>query len=190
LPRGGGTEYASGMRTPIAVALLLAAVASSVAAKEYVITEADFQCLTDWPKPEGHKTRIFNRGKRRLKKAIKVLRKGKPGKRYPVGTILELVPPLPALNFLGEAMVKREKGFNPEGNDWEFFVLGVNADSSTRIEKRGKGEVANIGLPCQTCHSAANAFDLVCESGRGCIPLNLTPDLIEKVQSLDPRCSP
>ena len=175
---------------PIAVAVVLGLLASEVAAKEYVITESDFQCVTDWPKPEGHKTRIFNRSKRRLKKAIKVLQKGKPNKRYPVGTIVELVPPLPVVNFFGEAMAKREKGFNPEANDWEFFVLSANPDGSTRIVQRGRGDVVNIGLPCQTCHIAAKKFDLVCESGRGCIPLDLTDDFIARVQELDPRCAP
>ena len=37
---------------------------------------------------------------------------------YPVGTIIQLVPQ--------EAMVKREKGFNPATRDWEFFFLSVS----------------------------------------------------------------
>jgi hypothetical protein len=81
-------------------------------AKEYVITGSDVQCLGEWKKVEGHRTRIFNRNRRRLRKAMRILGKGKPGRRYPVGTILELTPPLPAVHFLGEAMVKREKGFH------------------------------------------------------------------------------
>lgn len=179
--------YAAHMRTLLVAALLLACSAPSGLAKEFRITEADFQCIKDWPKVDGHKTRIFNRNRHRLMKAIKVLKKGKPRKRYPVGTIVQLVPPIPPA-LLGEAMVKREKGFNPDGNDWEFFVLDANPDHTTRIVKRGKAEVVNIGVPCQTCHQAAKDFDFVCETDHGCIPLNLSAQLIGTLQDGDIRC--
>ena len=189
LPSPPKLRYASGMRALLLTALLLACAVPDGLAKEFTVTEADFQCLKDWPKVEGHKTRIFNRNRHRLRKAIKLLKKGKAGKHYPVGTIVQLVPPLPAIHFFGEAMVKREKGFNPDGNDWEFFVLDANPDGSTRIVQRGRGEVVNIGAPCETCHSAAKAFDFVCETTHGCVPLNLSAPLISALQEGDARCA-
>jgi methylmalonyl-CoA mutase len=47
---------------------------------------------------------------------------------YPPGTVIQLVPQ--------EAMVKRESGFAPEANDWEFFFLNVDAEG-TEIAARG-----------------------------------------------------
>ncbi len=50
------------------------------------------------------------------------------------------------------AMVKREKGFNPASNDWEFFVLSGNAKT---IQTQGKLE------NCITCHTARRSDDFV-----------------------------
>src|SRR5262249_27240739 len=36
---------------------------------------------------------------------------------YPPGSVIQLIP--------GEAMVKRDKGFNTATHDWEFFELDV-----------------------------------------------------------------
>src|SRR4029078_4695281 len=40
------------------------------------------------------------------------------GGTYPPGSVIQLVP--------GEAMVKRDKGFNAVTHDWEFFELDVS----------------------------------------------------------------
>ena len=176
------------MRILQATAFLLA-IAVPGFARQFVATEADFACIQTFTKLAGHRTRIYNRNPRRLEHAKKVLASARPGRRYPVGTIIELVPPLPAAHFLGEAMVKRGGAFNRAGNGWEFFVLGVREDGSTEIVKRGGPEVINIGQPCQGCHTPAKKFDFVCESDRGCIPLNLTQDLIDILQAGDPRCA-
>jgi hypothetical protein len=50
------------------------------------------------------------------------------------------------------AMRKREKGFNPAGNDWEFFVLSGDAK---QIQAQGKLE------NCLVCHSAKRSNDFV-----------------------------
>src|SRR5258705_9826924 len=47
---------------------------------------------------------------------------------YPVGSVLQLVPP--------EVMVKREKGFNATTRDWEFFELNLTPEGSA-IRTRG-----------------------------------------------------
>ncbi len=49
---------------------------------------------------------------------------------YPAGSVIQLAP--------GEAMVKRDKGFNTATHDWEFFELDVSRDGTpkTRIRRR------------------------------------------------------
>lgn len=44
------------------------------------------------------------------------------GAVYPPGSVIQLVP--------GEAMVKRDKGFNAATRDWEFFELDVSKDGT------------------------------------------------------------
>jgi hypothetical protein len=102
------------------------------------------------------------------------------GGRYPVGTIIQLVPQ--------EAMVKRQKGFSPATRDWEFFFLSVSA-AGTTIEKRGTADVVNrFGGNCASCHQAASArFDGVCEQDHGCAPLPIGPDIFHAIQESDPR---
>jgi hypothetical protein len=50
------------------------------------------------------------------------------------------------------AMIKRENGFNPASNDWEFMVL--SGDAKTVIER---GKLEN----CITCHTAKRSQDFV-----------------------------
>ena len=103
------------------------------------------------------------------------------GAVYPPGSVIQLIP--------GEAMVKRDKGFNAATHDWEFFELDVSKDG-TRIRKRGFVEVVNrFGGNCFGCHSAARPqWDLVCESDHGCAPLSITRAMIGALQRTDPRC--
>jgi cytochrome c556 len=102
------------------------------------------------------------------------------GGRYPVGTIIQLVPQ--------EAMVKRQKGFSPMTRDWEFFFLSVTPMGTT-IEKRGTADVVNrFGGNCASCHQGAAArFDGVCEENHGCAPLPIGPDVFHAIQESDPR---
>lgn len=165
-------------------------------AKDIVVTEADFTCMRGWPKIEGRKARLFHQKKRLLKKATKVFTQTKPGKRFPPGTFVELIPPVASAGehiFRGEAMVKHKRGYNPAGGDWEFFVLDWrDADGSTVIVSRGKAEVANIGPPCQGCHAGAQRFDFICDNGRGrggdCAPISIPGNLAASLQNRDPRC--
>ena len=53
--------------------------------------------------------------------------KGKLGKGYPVGTILQLFP--------FEAMAKRGGKFNKAGHGWEYFTLKPNAGPWPAIGK-------------------------------------------------------
>jgi hypothetical protein len=107
--------------------------------------------------------------------------KSRTGGTYPEGSVIQLVP--------GEAMVKRDKGFNPATNDWEFFVLGVSKDG-TQIQSRGFAELASPhGGFCFGCHSNVPAkWDLVCEADHGCVPIPLTRAMSGALQRTDPRC--
>ncbi len=102
------------------------------------------------------------------------------GGKYPVGSVIQLVPQ--------EAMVKRRPGFNPKTKDWEFFFLTTDS-TGTRIDTRGGEEVVNrFGGNCFACHAAAQGkFDLVCEKTHGCAPLPIGDDVIRAVQAADAR---
>lgn len=50
------------------------------------------------------------------------------------------------------AMIKREKGFNPAANDWEFLVISGDAKKIKKREKTGD---------CQSCHASVTAKDFV-----------------------------
>jgi hypothetical protein len=52
-------------------------------------------------------------------------------------------------------MVKREKGFNPENNDWEFLVIDGSATKIQQREKTGS---------CQACHLKQKDNDFVFRS--------------------------
>jgi hypothetical protein len=103
------------------------------------------------------------------------------GGTYPVGSVIQLVP--------GEAMVKRDEGFNPVTHDWEFFELDVSSDG-TQIRKRGFVEVVNrFGGNCFGCHIQARPqWDLVYESDHGCAPIPFTRAVSGALQRTDPRC--
>ncbi|MDP9336131.1 MAG: hypothetical protein M3Q30_22865 [Actinomycetota bacterium] len=114
-----------------------------------------------------------------LAQALAVARSAKGG-RYPVGTIIQLVPQ--------EAMVKRAPGFSPATNDWEFFSFDTSA-TGTRILSRGGAKVLNrFGGSCASCHAAAGSkFDFVCGNDHGCAPLPVGADVITALQKSDPR---
>lgn len=114
-----------------------------------------------------------------LDEALEIARSPKGG-RYPVGTIIQLVPQ--------EAMVKRRAGWNPATNDWEFFFLDVSPEG-TKIATRGADEVVNrFGGNCASCHTLAEPkWDLVCEKDHGCEPLPIGDDVILAIQQADPR---
>jgi hypothetical protein len=102
------------------------------------------------------------------------------GGRYPVGTIIQLVPQ--------EAMVKRAPGFSPSTNDWEFFSLDVSSTGTTILTRGGAAVVNRFGGSCASCHSAAQSkFDFVCGPDHGCAPLPIGADVIAALQKSDPR---
>jgi hypothetical protein len=101
------------------------------------------------------------------------------GNVYPAGSLVQLIP--------GEAMVKRESGFDATTSDWEFFQLEPSKDG-TRIKQRGTTQVSNRLGTCFGCHKAAPRWDFVCETDHGCAPLPITGAMIRALQRTDPRC--
>jgi hypothetical protein len=102
------------------------------------------------------------------------------GAVYPPGSVVQLIP--------GEAMVKRDRGFNAATHDWEFFALDPSKDG-TKVLQRGTVDVTNGLGTCLGCHAQAGAqWDLVCESSHGCAPLSVTRAMIGALQRTDPRC--
>ncbi len=100
---------------------------------------------------------------------------------YPPGSVVQLVPT--------EVMVKQPPGTSPATRDWEFIELAVSSDGS-EITARGFFDVVNrFGGNCFACHVKAEPqWDLICETGRGCDPLPLSREVIQRIQQTDPRC--
>jgi hypothetical protein len=169
------------MRWAVAVMMTLSTALPCVAGRDFVATPQDFRCITDGKPVPGKHFFISHGNRRLLRKAVRISKRGKAGLHYPVGTVLQLLP--------FEAMAKRAKGFNPEGDDWEFFQIAPSAAGST-IVSRGKAEVANVIGSCQGCHmNLAAQHDAVCEFTVGANGLGLTDEQIAAIQAADPRCA-
>jgi hypothetical protein len=140
----------------------------------------DFKCLLQGVQPDGKHFYVFNRNKRKLKKAVAIASGNRPGAEYPTGTILQLLP--------FEAMAKRGGRYNPAGHGWEFFRLTTNAANESEIVDRGGVEVKNFAS-CQGCHLGGQAaqYDLVCE-GHGAGALQISDATVEALQHSDTRC--
>jgi hypothetical protein len=162
-----------GLMIPCAAALLL-----SVGVGNAIDIDAkSFQCITKMTPIRQFFVDNLLRGNF---DATLAAANAKTGAVYPAGSVIQLIP--------GEAMVKRESGFNPATHDWEFFVLDVSKDG-TKIRQRGSTEVANSSGGCLSCHiQARQQWDLVCETDHGCSPIPATPAMIAALQRTDPRC--
>ena len=80
---------------------------------------------------------------------------GKGPASFPTGSILVreklLTPTAPSPDVL-VVMIKREKGFNPKANDWEFLTVSGDMKRIEKREKEGK---------CRACHASAAGNDFV-----------------------------
>ena len=173
------------LRVISGLCLILAAplLATAPASAEPHARPRDFRCLLKGTKVEGTNFYIFNRNRARLRKAIKITEAGAlPPSSYPVNTVLQVLPL--------EAMIKRRRGYNPDGDNWEFVKLNVDSTTGkTTIRADGKGEVANGLGSCQNCHKAlAPTHDLVCGFVIGANGLGLTDEQLAAIQAADPRC--
>ncbi len=151
--------------------------ASDSEPKQLDISDTDFRCMLDMTPVRGFYVDNLIDGKLEETMAIAKAEQGV----YPVGSVVQLVPT--------EVMVKHPKGFNPATKDWEFFELNV-ATGGTEIHKRGFIDVVNrFGGNCFACHVKAQPeFDMICETGHGCDPIPLTPQITQLLQKTDARC--
>jgi hypothetical protein len=85
--------------------------------------------------------------------------KRKSNSQFPVGTILVKQSQLKDGSLVGvaTAMVKRAKGYNADGGDWEWFMLDPKTGT---MVKNAQGEVqrGKIGF-CIACHTDASETD-------------------------------
>lgn len=165
---------ASARRALAAVSLVAPALA---AAHAFTIDDHSFHCLSEMRHVRHfYVANLAGNLKGTVRAAMSTT-----GANYPVGSVLQLVPT--------EAMVKREKGFNPTTHDWEFFDIDVSPEGS-KIRARGFQEVDNrFGGNCFGCHVKARPeWDLVCDNNHGCEAIPLTRAMSGALQRTDPRC--
>jgi hypothetical protein len=167
------------LKTCVAISVLLmgpAIAAAPAAPASFPINDASFKCITQMT----HVRHFYvDNLAGNLAGTVKVAQAATGD--YPVGSVLQLVP--------NEVMVKRDKGFNANTRDWEFFDLNISPTSST-IRVRGVQDVNNrFGGNCFTCHVKARPqFDLVCDNDHGCDPIPITRAMSGALQRTDPRC--
>jgi hypothetical protein len=104
------------------------------------------------PKPEGPHTGKFYHVYI-TKSGLGILKEAKG--TYPEGTVVvkEKFSNSEGKNTeLFTAMVKREKGFHPDGGDWEYFVI---SGDSKKITQSGKIQ------SCMECHDTYSSTDYV-----------------------------
>ena len=107
------------------------------------------------PKPERaqHDSDVY--GAVYMNDLARLMRFSESKTTYPVGAAIVREKLLTATSETPEvvaAMLKREKGFNPAANDWEFIIF--NADL-TKIKQRQKTGA------CQRCHASITYQDFV-----------------------------
>jgi hypothetical protein len=112
-----------------------ATTSTTIKPQDADLTAHDFKNIHTYTKVGDH---YITNVDGHLAQALAVAR-SKTGGRYPVGTIIQLLPQ--------EAMVKRRAGFSPATNDWEFFSLDVSKNGTT-ILKRGalKSSTGSAGV--------------------------------------------
>jgi hypothetical protein len=75
--------------------------------------------------------------------------------KFPTGSVLvreKLLTSTATSPDVLVVMVKREKGFNPKANDWEFLTVSGDVKKIEKREKEGK---------CRACHASEAGNDFV-----------------------------
>ncbi len=174
---GGARKSRRGLGRQMCAGALMVWIGTGMGlADEVSVDNSSFRCMSDMTQVRHF---YVDNLLGNLDGTVKVAQAGKGV--YPPGSLLQLIP--------FEAMVKRQKGFNPATNDWEFFFLDVDA-KGTNINTRGFAEVNNgFGMNCFGCYAMAKPeFDMVCEQDNGCDPIPLTREMFGALQRTDPRC--
>ena len=158
--------------------VFLGSCATEVPPRSLDVTGADLDlCMNDWPQVGRYRiTNLLGDVE-----ASVAVAESPTGGVFPPGTLIQLFP--------GEAMLKREAGFDAATNDWEFFALEASIEGTT-IVTRGAAETINMfGGNCFDCHSLADPqWDFVCGDDHGCDPLGVNDQFITLLQRGDLRC--
>lgn len=82
--------------------------------------------------------------------------------KYPIGTLIikHSYNPDGTVNEY-TAMAKRGNNFNPNGGDWEYFVLAASGAIATDDSGMPMRGASLMGGMCASCHSMASAKDYV-----------------------------
>lgn len=80
--------------------------------------------------------------------------------KFPVGTLVVKETKKDGVVIEMTAMVKRGNNFNPDNNDWEWFML--NEDGTIKIDQGAELRGAKLmdGM-CGACHSSAKSKDFL-----------------------------
>ncbi len=161
---------------PVALTLFTASAQAADQEAKFKPDSKSFMCITDMTKVRHF---YIDNLAGNLDRTVRTATTGKG--EYPEGTVLQLIP--------NEVMIKQQKGYSPQTNDWEFYYLDVDKDGS-KIVSQGVAEVNNrLGLNCFACHSQAQTgFDFICEQDHGCAPIPITRPMFTALQRSDPRC--
>ena len=159
---------------PMALALLAASALAANLEPKFKPDTNSFTCITDMTKVRHF---YVDNLAGNLDGTVQVATVGRG--EYPEGMVLQLIP--------NEVMIKQQKGFSPQTNDWEFYYLDVEKDGS-KIVSQGAAEVNNrLGLNCFACHSQAQTgFDFIFEQDHGCSPIPITRPMFTALQRSDP----
>ena len=104
------------------------------------------------PNPSPHKDKFINVYVNSIGQHALTLERSP---RYPQGSIIvkeKLASADSTMPELLTVMVKRERGYNPASNDWEFLV--VSGDTKTILER---GKLEN----CAACHASQRGSDFI-----------------------------
>lgn len=84
--------------------------------------------------------------------------------RFPIGSIIvreKLASATATEPQLLSIMLKREKGFNPAGGDWEFVVAKPSEAQLQKLEPERQLQKLERAVNCLSCHGQQQAADFV-----------------------------
>jgi hypothetical protein len=137
-------------------------------APEFVASSSDFSGFRSWTQVATHQGPSPSLGEAHHGNDATVTRtiyvknnqeRGSDGK-FPVGTLVVKETKKDGATIEMTAMVKRGNNFNPENNDWEWFMLNGDGTIMTASGSEMRGAKLMDGM-CGACHSQVKSKDFV-----------------------------
>jgi hypothetical protein len=137
-------------------------------APEFVASSSDFSDFRSWTQVATHEGPSPSLGEAHHGNDETVTRtiyvknnqeRGSDGK-FPVGTLVVKETKKDGATIEMTAMVKRGNNFNPENNDWEWFMLNEDGTIMTASGSEMRGAKLMGGM-CGACHSQVKSSDFV-----------------------------